>query len=202
MPNWKTHLEVGKRLQKGLNYNEENYHLFLLGNVLPDINNCYIVKNISTRLPHHHTHFSDDETPSYIKFENCYKSEMYESPLVYGYFTHLFTDYFWNNDYYTRVEACGLSGENHTKLRVMKQEDFKVYNNKFVGNTFKIQDFNKALNEIKKIDRVSITKDDIIEVEQFLNRSDTNTDKNFQFYQETELDELLDRTVQELSKKR
>ena len=202
VPNWKTHLEVGKRLQKWLKYSGEDYHLFLLGNVLPDINNGYIVKNISTRLPHHHTHFSDDETPSYIRFENDYQGEMRKSPLVYGYFTHLFTDYYWNNDYYTKIDIRGMASEDHTKLRIMKQDDFKVYNNKFIENTFEILDFNTALQEIKRIHRVSITKEDILEVENFLNRRDTNTDKNFQFYQEQELDELLEKTVDELLKMR
>ena len=130
MPNWKTHLEVGNKLQKTLDYSSEDFQLFLLGSVLPDINNCYIVKNISVRFRHHHTHYSDDETPSYLKFESQFLSEMKKSPLVYGYYAHLFTDYFWNNDYYTKIKERGLQDEDHTLLRIRKQDDFKVYNNK------------------------------------------------------------------------
>ena len=38
MPNWKTHIEISKQLNKQLNYNDEEFELFAFGSILPDIN--------------------------------------------------------------------------------------------------------------------------------------------------------------------
>ena len=45
MPNWKTHLELGKRLRKNFDYDNKEYNLFLMGNILPDLNNGYMLKD-------------------------------------------------------------------------------------------------------------------------------------------------------------
>ena len=45
MPNWKIHLEIAKRLNKKFNYTQNKLEEFYLGNILPDINNCFIVKD-------------------------------------------------------------------------------------------------------------------------------------------------------------
>lgn len=196
MPNWKTHLEIGKRIAKRLNYQDEEMNLFLLGNILPDINNCYIVKNISTQLGHHYTHYSDDETPSYIRFENEFKNYIPKNVLIFGYFTHLYTDYIWNDDFYTKVAQRGMNTISHDILRIMKQADFQRYNNEFCeNNSIQISDLNKALLEIQKIDRVSITRADIEEVIHFLNAQKSDGDYHFEFYQKEELDILLEKTV-------
>ena len=47
MPNWKTHLEVDKRLNNKLKLKDNEYIEFLFGNILPDINNAFIVSDIS-----------------------------------------------------------------------------------------------------------------------------------------------------------
>lgn len=201
MPNWKTHLEVGKRLQETLKYNEEDYNLFLLGNILPDINNCYIVKNISKKLPHHNTHFTHygyEETPSYVLFEKNYSYEIKTSPLVYGYFIHLFTDYSWNNDFYTKLNKRGIIEKDPTKLRIMKQDDFKVFNNKFRKNTIEINNYERTLNEIKIIKEISITKKDLIEVKKFLDDQGYDYERKYQAYKEEELDYLLSNTVKDV----
>ena len=59
----------------------------------------------------------------------------------------------------------------------------------------KISDLNKALLEIQKIDRVSITRADIEEVIHFLNAQKSDGDYHFEFYQKEELDILLEKTV-------
>lgn len=76
MPNWKVHLELGKRLNKYFNYDKEDFNLFSLGSILPDINNCYIVTDISKRLDHPITHFGTYKESHYIKFYEKYKKEV------------------------------------------------------------------------------------------------------------------------------
>ena len=46
MPNWKIHFEIGKRVNEELKFDGEDLNLFLLGNILPDLNNKYIVVEI------------------------------------------------------------------------------------------------------------------------------------------------------------
>ena len=65
MPNWNVHLEVAKRLNKKLRYRKDYLSLFLIGNIMPDINNCFIVKDISKRKNHNYTHFNDNTLFSY-----------------------------------------------------------------------------------------------------------------------------------------
>ena len=72
MPNWKTHIEISKQLNKKLNYNDEEFELFAFGNILPDINNGHLVKDVSKIIDHKITHFVADKK-SYINFYNKYK---------------------------------------------------------------------------------------------------------------------------------
>ena len=76
MPNWKTHLEVGKKLNKYLKYNTKEFNMFLLGSILPDINNSHIVTDISTKIGHDITHVRKQKNPSYIEFYNKYSEEI------------------------------------------------------------------------------------------------------------------------------
>ena len=52
MPNWKVHLEIAKRINQKQNYTGKELEEFNLGSILPDINNCYIVTDISKKLDH------------------------------------------------------------------------------------------------------------------------------------------------------
>ena len=68
MPTWKTHIKIAKDLLKKLDLNESDQELFLIGNILPDINNSYVVKDIKVKIEHQKTHYVNDEIPSYKKF--------------------------------------------------------------------------------------------------------------------------------------
>ena len=73
MPHWKTHIQISKELNKYLKYNKEQMQLFEFGSILPDLNNGYLVKDVSKIINHKITHFSETEIKSYIDFENKYK---------------------------------------------------------------------------------------------------------------------------------
>lgn len=78
----------------------------------------------------------------------------------------------------------------------MKQSDFKIYNNKYIEDTLQVDNINTALEEIKNINEVSITKEDIEKVINFLNNQ-KEYEGQFRFHTIEELDKLMDNTVRE-----
>ncbi len=199
MPNWKIHLEVGKRLNQKIQYSKNDFELFLLGNILPDINNCYIVKNISKVLEHDYTHFKDMQDITYIAFYNKYKNKINDNLVIKGYFTHLYTDYIWNNNFYCKIQNTKLDKMSKDEKRLLKQKEFQIYNNKYMSNYIKLGDYEDVLAKLNAIDRVSITKEDLSAIIYFLKNQSNNTSDKLSFYTTEELDELLEETVIKIS---
>ncbi len=199
MPNWKVHLEVAKNLNKNLEYSGEELEEFNLGNILPDINNCYIVTDISKKLDHKYTHFQDEiEIPSYINYKNIYGEKIYKKPLMLGFYTHLFTDYTWNNFFYTNYDNNEkLQGLSHVEKRKIKQEDFKTYNDLFIENKPQFIHLHELVEKTKEIDRVSITEDDIKKVEKFL-KDQKKSNNKFQILSKEILDKMMNETIKNL----
>lgn len=197
MPNWKVHLEIGKRLNKYFNYNKEDFDLFLLGNILPDINNCYIVTDIAKQIDHDTTHFGGWRQTNYINFYEKYKSEIdNKNPLFNGYLAHLYTDNLWNKTFYEKIQNLEGLPEDREKIREMKQSDFKIYNNKYIENTLQMDNIDAALEEIRKIAEVEVTKEDILKVIHFLNNQKAYVGE-FEFHTMEELDKLMENTIKE-----
>ena len=195
MPNWKTHIEISKQLNKKLNYNDEEFELFAFGNILPDINNGHLVKDVSKIIDHKITHFVADKK-SYINFYNKYK-DIIKEPLIMGYYTHLYTDFSFNRNFYEHEEIKKRNNEEHSILRKMKQSDFEVYNNKFYEDTITIEYVDEILNQSRKIEEVSITKEDIIKAKEFLDKQE-KYNEDYKFYNEEELDILTEQTINNL----
>lgn len=200
LPNWKTHLEIAKRINNNEFYKGKDKELFLIGSILPDINNMYIVKEISEKISHIVTHFDNYEMTTYQYFYKKYKDKIdSKDPLFFGYYAHLYTDYTWNNDFYTEVGRRGMIKEDKDKLRVMKQSDFKVFNNKFVDNYIKIENssISQIVNETKKIEEIKITSNDLENVIAYLEK-DVLYEENYEFYEEQYLDSLMNKTVEKI----
>lgn len=164
MPTWKTHIKIAKDLLKKLDLNESDQELFLIGNILPDINNSYVVKDIKVKIDHQKTHYVNDEIPSYQKFYNEYK-DMLNNYLVLGYFVHLYIDYFWNNYFYKKYNL----NIDKDKLKKMKQNDYLVYANKFIDEKISIKDYDNILINSKLISNINIYKEDLINVLNYFN---------------------------------
>lgn len=193
MPNWKIHLEVGKRLNKYLNYSGSEYQEFLLGNLLPDINNAYIVKDIKKRLGHSITHFDKDEDfRHHLAFFNKYQDKILE-PMYLGYYVHLYTDYLFNKKFYEMVEQRKLNYIEKDTLRILKQHDFKVLDNKYLSNTLDIDNISLITKKIT-IEEVDLCKNDLENVINYLNNTPLYKG-NYKIYTEKELDDLLDETI-------
>ena len=202
MPNWKIHLEIAKKINKKFNYTQNKLEEFYLGNILPDINNCFIVKDISTKLEHKYTHYQDEiEIPSYKNFEKIYKNKIYEEPIIFGYYIHLYTDYTWNNYFYTNFnDNEKLRGLTHEEKRTLKQDDFKVYNNLFIDNKPKFLNKENLVEKSKKIDRISINKEDIEKVEKFLDEQ-IKTENTFKILTKEILDKMMCETISHFQEK-
>ena len=202
MPNWKIHLEIAKRLNQKFNYTQKKLEEFYLGNILPDINNCFIVKDISTKLEHKYTHYQDEiEIPSYKNFEKIYKNKIYGEPIIFGYYIHLYTDYTWNNYFYTNFnDNEKLRGLTHEEKRTLKQDDFKVYNNLFIDNKPKFLNKENLVEKSKKIDRISINKEDIEKVEKFLDEQ-IKTENTFKILTKEILDKMMCETISHFQEK-
>ncbi len=204
MPNWKTHLEISNRINEVYGFKGIDLKRLLLASVLPDINNSHIVKEISKKINHEVTHCYEENVPSYLVFYKKYKKEIEnKNPIFVGYVTHLYTDYTWNNNFYTNVSKRKYPDDDKVALRIMKQSDFRIFNNKFeersIGN-LSDEELDILENDCKNISEVSITKDDIIKVMDFLNGNHFY-DAKLQFYTLEELEELLQDTVKKLTTK-
>jgi len=194
MPNWKTHLEVAKRCNEFLKYNDNDYMLFLFGNILPDINNQYIVNNLSKKIDRNITHFKNSDSHKiYNNFLNAYKTKI-NNPLVFGYYCHLFTDYSFNNFSYTKLDNDdNLKDKNKDEIRKFKQNEFKKYNGNFKDNNLFITDIDLLVNETKNIPEIYIEKDDINKIINFLNIKETDT--NLSYFSKDELDTTLNNVI-------
>ena len=204
MPNWKTHLEISNRINQVYGFKGMDLNKFLLGSVLPDINNSHIVKDISTKLYHEVTHYHSDDKPSYLVFYDKYKEQIdANDPMFVGVVTHLYTDYTWNNNFYTNIENRNYPEADRTKLRIMKQSDFQIFNNKFEKNFIDVsgvEEIRELSDEVKRIPEMRLIEDDIKKVIEFL-KIENFYEAELQFYTIEELNELLEKTVLKLSQK-
>lgn len=199
MPNWNIHIEVGKQVAKNLKYSEEDKELFLLGNLLPDINNGFLVKEVSKFISHADTHLHSETIPTYENFYNKYKDNINSDPIFLGAFVHLYTDHIWNN--YFR-EKCNNS-EKMSKLsggkqRKIKRSEFKKYSSQFVDNNIiRIDDYEKVLDRIKIFEEVSIEKDDLIKVNRYFLNQKPMKNLELEFYTMDEFDLLFKKTIKD-----
>lgn len=195
LPNWKTHLEVAKRLSSKLNYDEQNSNLFLLGNIIPDVNNGYIFKDIAHKISHSQTHFDNKNERIYINFYKEYKDLIKSNPIICGYFTHLCTDYIWNNYFYLNLEKLGILESDKNKLKIIKHAIFRKYNNEFIDNKIEIDNYDVAINYIKPIKNVLITESDLIHLKEFVNNQEKDNESIGIDEIIDKLDKLMNQTV-------
>ena len=196
MPNWKIHLEVGKRLNNYLKYNDRDYNNFLLGNILPDINNAYVVKDIKTKLGHDITHFDDNKSfKHYVTFLSKYHNRI-DEPIYLGYYVHLYTDYLFNREFYNMIKKRQLDCMEKDTLRKRKQHDFKLFNNKYLDNIIVLNNINETLKKID-IEEVSICEEDIINVINYLNNTPIYKG-NYEFYNDELLEDVLKSVVNKI----
>ena len=201
MPSWNIHLEAGERLADNLKFSGRKRRMFLLGCLLPDINNGYI-NHVRIEKDHGETHFHYDDKSS-LNFYSKYKKEIEaREPIYMGYLFHLYTDGFFNYNFYCAIKNTsigdGLTREE--KLRI-KHHDYWIYDSNFqhqlgINNE---EELNKMAIMASKISTVDISPREIMEVEEILQSEDLNAavrgDK-YTFYSKEELDKIMTEMIE------
>lgn len=183
MPSWGMHLGVANKVADKIDVIDKN--LFLIGNVLPDINNGYVVKGISKTISHKITHYDGEKDfKNYRKFYLKYNTHL-ENPMILGSLVHLMTDYYYNNLTYQK-KSIWSEEKNVIQLqlntgkkiecdketaRKMKTNDFKIFAN-YIYENINLQELyydQKALLVNNIIKEMEVTSEDIEKTIEYLN---------------------------------
>lgn len=196
MPSWNIHLEAGERIAKKLHFDKTKKQEFLFACILPDINNGYINSPKITK-PHHETHYAHDQKSSLNFYAENKPQIDARDPIYLGYLFHLYTDGFFNYDFYRTIKRHPL-GENktHEEKAEIKHHDFWLYDTNFHHELNINHENAKAIaDKASKINVIQITADDILEIDAILKRKDLNDhikNDNYIFYSKSALDNLME----------
>ena len=181
MPTWAIHLATAKKVSEKININK---NIFTFGNILPDIPNEYVVKEITHHVSHAKTHFETDilvvehmeKRYDLRNFAEKYQSK-FSNPLILGYYVHLLTDYFWNDKTYgehgiydeekNRIGLVLNDGErilcSKEKARQIKTQDFKIFSKYIYDHHLADKpEYQEKIEEyLKEIDWIILEESDI-----------------------------------------
>ena len=172
MPSWAIHLGVTTKINEKIKLTESEKNIFLLGNILPDILNGHVIKNISHIVPHKEAHMEKPvQVGNHIEYRydldgflEKYKGK-FSNPLMLGYYTHLLTDFYWNDLAYGQL---GIFDENKNligiklnngkeykcskeEIRKIKTNDFKLFSNYIYENKLtKVPKYDEKMLEYAK----------------------------------------------------
>ena len=96
MPTWPVHLKIANKLAQKYHYGDD----FIIGNVIPDTMNGYVIENPSNIFHHTVTHYSEVE-PLGVPKINISKflqenKQKLDNELILGTYVHILADLFFN----------------------------------------------------------------------------------------------------------
>ena len=192
MPKWNTHLYVAEQINRTLKCTGRDREEFLLGNILPDINNGWLVKGVHKRILHDETHICSENEFAWSHFYDKYKKCIQEKkPLYLGYLLHLFTDARMNDDYYEAIKGTWVEKEERDRQRILKQEDFGKLDDALGRSGLMLENIKSDVVALSGISEVDINEDDLRLVNEYLSREDRMLEKEYNFYTEEELLSLV-----------
>lgn len=196
MPSWNIHLEAGERLAKKLKLSGAKRREFLLGCLLPDINNGYINK-VRRRKHHKETHYAYNQKSSLNFYAENRDKILARDPIYLGYLFHLYTDGFFNYDFYRTIKRHKLGeGLDHDEKRKIKHHDFFLYDMNFHYELgVKPEELGDLARRASEISVAEIEPEDIEDVERILVEDNLNDDikgEKYLFYTRKRLDELME----------
>lgn len=196
MPSWNIHLEAGERLAKKLKLSGAKRREFLLGCLLPDINNGYINK-VRRRKHHKETHYAYNQKSSLNFYAENRDKILARDPIYLGYLFHLYTDGFFNYDFYRTIKRHKLGeGLDHDEKRKIKHHDFFLYDMNFHHELgVKPEELSDLARRASEISAAEIEPEDIEDVERILVEDNLNDDikgERYLFYTRKRLDELME----------
>lgn len=191
MPSWAIHLLTAKRLSNKIDVDK---NIFLIGNLLTDLLNGYVIKEVSSHVLHSETHFDTmtvfdgkkSKRPDLVGFKKKYGKYFLNNPLILGYYTHLATDYFWNSKTYDEYGIFNEEGKrigvklNNGKekicqkeeIRKLKTNDFKIFSAHIYEKEMieKIYWDDNIMTYLKQFDWIKFEKTDIEKLITYINK--------------------------------
>ena len=180
MPSWGIHLTIAKKLAEKLQIEDRN--AFLFGNLLPDVNNGYVIRDVSKLISHDITHYNNgqgklnDVLPGCDMFYEKYQDKL-DNPVILGCLSHLYTDYYWNYMTYMKYGIFNQTGNfvgfqlndgnqiycTQEESRIIKTNDFKLFSSYIYQNRLLSSfDYHENLLVLtQEIDEVEVTQSDI-----------------------------------------
>ena len=169
---------------------------FLLGCILPDVNNGYI-NRVKRRKQHEETHYAYNQKSSLNFYAENRDKIKERDPIFLGYLFHLYTDGYFNYDFYRTIKRSKLGeGLNHDEKSEIKHHDFWLYDLNFHHELgVKQGELRQLARRSNLVPAVEITADEIEDVEGILIADELNEDlrgEKFLFYSRKRLDELME----------
>lgn len=218
MPSWIMHFAVANTLCEKLNYKDKEKNEFIFANILPDLFEGHIVKNLSRIVNDYSTHFPKITDingmkipiPNVSRFKEEYINKL-DNPIICGYLCHLLTDRFWNMYAYGKylydfdkskdlIKIINKDGSEEIVYFSVgsrrKQADFKKFCN-YIKNNKKIEYpyFSESiLDDLNELKEFKFKRDDIIKtidyIENDLKNAVDEEDDNYKMFT---LDELIEK---------
>ena len=200
MPSWNVHLEAGQRLANKLKLTGLERKEFLFACLLPDINNGYINK-VKVTKQHEETHYTFSQKSSLNFYAENSEKIKKRDPIFLGYLFHLYTDGFFNYDFYRNIKRHKL-GHNKTQeeKRAIKHNDFWLYDAEF-NHTLGVKktDLAHLAARANEVSATEISPEDIEDVERIMREGCLKNlvkGKKYQLYSKERLDNLMDDMIE------
>lgn len=198
MPGWNTHLTAGMMVNDVIKYTGADKEKFLLGNILPDINNGWLVTDVHKKIVHDTTHVCAENEFAWKHFYDKYKKVIQnKEPICVGYLLHLFLDAHFNDDFYEAIKGTSLDALEKDEKRILKQQDFSKFDAELNKIKFVMNNIGEDVEATKRIDEVEIDAEDLRKTNEFLAREVRKVNKGYNFYNEARLREILYGTVED-----
>ena len=203
MPSWNIHLEVGERLADVMKLTGEKREQFLLGCILPDINNGFCNK-VKVSKEHGETHWAFDKK-STLNFYEKYKEQIERrEPIYFGYLFHLYADGFFNYNYYHALKDTKYGRKKINKRCDIKHNDFWVFDKKFMGRELNVKDKAAALEIANQIENIDVSEAELNEVEEIIRSNilvNLALGRQYIFWKEKEFEQIMDDLISHFCKK-
>lgn len=207
MPSWPIHIALAHKLNKQLKLNDD----FILGNIMPDVLDGYVIKP-SNKTEKKQSHYYSNKKINPENFVKENKNELH-NPIILGYLIHLLTDKFYNeetakhfinenNNLYVVLNDNTKAPKNLETFG-MKHQDLDKYGkmlaqNNQLGNKIALN--NNTVNNIKHLKQFNYNTSDIENTIKIINDWIYNkiniTNKEYKLYSQKELDEIYENCYQ------
>ena len=207
MPSWPIHIALAHKLNKQLKLNDD----FILGNIMPDVLDGYVIKP-SNKTEKKQSHYYSNKKINHENFVKENKNELH-NPIILGYLIHLLTDKFYNeetakhfinenNNLYVVLNDNTKAPKN-LETFAMKHQDLDKYGkmlaqNNLLGNKIILN--NNTFNNIKHLKQFNYNTSDIENTIKIINDWIYNkiniANKDYKLYSQKELDEIYENCYQ------